>query len=95
MLPKLPGMAGVFSRFVVGELKSAQGRCKLITAGMSKELVPKINDGGGGMEGVMNRQLDRVEIAMTVTSERHLVGAKILDGETGGIKFHRNIIVTG
>jgi len=50
----------VCSRFVAGELKGAQGRGKLITAGMSKALVPKINGGGGGMEGEMNRQLDRV-----------------------------------
>jgi hypothetical protein len=62
---------------------------------MSKALVLKINGGSGGMEDMMNWQLDQVQITLTVTSERHLVGAKILDGETGGIKFHQNIIVMG
>jgi hypothetical protein len=46
---------------------------------MSKALVPKINGGSGGMEDMMNWQLDRVQITLTVTSKRHLVGAKILD----------------
>jgi hypothetical protein len=47
------------------------------------------------MEGVMRRQLEWVEVTLAVTSERHLVGVKILDRETRGIKIHQHIVITG
>jgi len=36
-----------------------------------------------------------VEVAAAITSELLLTGVQILDGETMGIKFNRNIIITG
>jgi len=41
------------------------------------------------------RQAQRVEITMAITSEHLRPGRKILDRKTGGVKFNRDIVITG
>ena len=41
------------------------------------------------------RQAQRVEIAMAITSEHLRPGRKILDRKNGGVKFNRDIVITG
>jgi hypothetical protein len=87
MLPKLTGVASVDGGLCTAEGKGSQSGSKLIASRMSHSLVPKVDRSNGGVKSLMCRQMQRIEITITVTSELHLMGAKVLYGETIRIKF--------
>ena len=88
MLPKLAGVASVRGGLCTAEGKGSQSGSKLIVSQMSQSLVPKVDRGSGGVKSLMHRWLQWIEIAGAVTSELHLVGMKILYGETIRIEFN-------
>ena len=94
MLPKLAGVASVRGGLCTAEGKGSQSGSKLIVSQMSQSLVPKVDRGSGGVESLMRQGMQWVEIAIAITSELHLVGAKVLYGETIRIEFDRHSIVT-
>jgi hypothetical protein len=87
MLPKTTGVASVGGGLCTAEGKGSQSGSKLIASRMSQSLVPKVNRGSGGVKSLMCRRMQRIEITIDVTSELHLMGAKVLYGETIRIEF--------
>jgi hypothetical protein len=61
---------------------------------MPKALVPQISHGGARQQCLW-RSPERIQLAITVTSEHLRPGGKILDRKTTGIKFDGHTIVSG
>jgi hypothetical protein len=87
-------MARMRLRFITREIEALEDLAENGGSRMPKPSVPQI-DRRGGAEGELWRQSERVEGAGALTSEHHRAGAKVLNRETGRVKFNRNIVITG
>jgi hypothetical protein len=96
MLTKLADLAGVRGKFITLKIKikGAQSLKKAVTARVSQSLVPKLDGGGGSVEGFGWPKIERVEVPVTITSQHHHLDLQILDREAEWIKFNKNKIVT-
>jgi hypothetical protein len=60
---------------------------------MPKALMPQVDRRGAGQQRLWMSP-ERIQLAVTVTSEHLLPGWKILNRKTTGIKLYRHIVIT-